>query len=1164
MFRYFCFAALSVVIFSGGQVLAAYCSASVSVCDEYICQVQVGTINNTTGYNNYSDYTSMSTTMQPGAGYQITVVSAINGTLYAGYPGDQLGIWVDWNGDQDFYDSGETICAIAGDSYFQTWITPPAGTSAGNKRMRVRLTYTGTLSPCGSSNYGEVEDYTIVIPSANNGKISGYKFHDSNGNAKWDTSESGLSGWEIFLDTNGNKVWNSSEPKTTTNSSGYYEFTGLAAGSYTITEVQQSGWYQTFPGDEGRYTESLGAGGNLTNKNFGNKQISGTLIVIPATADTYASSANPTTNYGSETGFSVGKSSTTVTRAYLKFNLSAIPAGQIIRSARLRLENSYRSNPGPELMVYRLSDNWQESSVTWNSKPLALVGVTPGTNSQLVDSGLTVWDVQGDVDNDYISDSNFSAGIMSIDENVITSASYWSKDLGWAPTAPKLEVEYGPFLGGGTGTETDPYQVWTGEQMNTIGLYKNRWAKSYKLMADISLSAYSSNYNVIGRPANTSAGTVSFTGVFDGDFHNISGFSPYSSCDYFGIFGYISEPALIKNLKLISPVISDPYQNNSYVGTLAGYMNSGNIYGCSVVDGSVQGKSYIGGMVGTIAGFVSASSSSANASGADNVGGFTGAAGTVYGMSGITDCYARGNVSGSTNAGGFAGGCSDSILVNCYSTGTVSGGSNKGGFCGYYESMYFAVNVTGCFWDMTSSGISTSALGTGKVTSAMQNINTFLQAGWDFANETANGGTNNWVMPATGGYPVLWYEPATAPALPSFAGGSGTTASPYIIATKDQLNCIGSNQRLLDKHFRLSNDIEMSGDQLKMIAERPYQFSGTFDGMGHVIRDVLIKPVFNASSVGFVGNLRGSGAAVRNLTLTDANVWADCGVCVGAIVGKNYSGTVENCHSINGQVWGLTSVGGLVGQNYWYGVVRNCSASGSVKENTVLNILFSGVGGLVGENCYWSRIENSYAKCQVNGDDCLGGMAGSNIVGSSIENCYSGGSVTGTASMIGGLVGRNLATSIFKNSYSATEVTVPVGVDAGAMFGSTASNCIYTACFWDNQVCTLPGIAGSSNANVIGKSTAEMKTLSTFTGAGWDMVNTWSICSGTNYPKLKLQLQGADMTCPDGVDFKDFAVLAGEWMQQGCGVTHVCNADLDESGAVNFYDLIKFADWWLE
>ena len=53
--------------------------------------------------------------------------------------------------------------------------------------------------------------------------------------------------------------------------------------------------------------------------------------------------------------------------------------------------------------------------------------------------------------------------------------------------------------GGGSGTAEDPYQIWTPQQMNLIGINTEDMGKQFKLMADIDMSAYTGmQYNVIG------------------------------------------------------------------------------------------------------------------------------------------------------------------------------------------------------------------------------------------------------------------------------------------------------------------------------------------------------------------------------------------------------------------------------------------------------------------------------------------------------------------------------------------------------------------------------------------------------------------------------------------------------------------------------------------
>jgi len=141
----------------------SYCDASGGCGYEHIKDVIVGDIVNTgTGCDYYSDYTSMSTTMEIGTGYAITVV---NGDPY---DEDQCGIWVDWDQDFDFDDSGESIPVTGspGKGPYTATITPPAGAKLGKTRMRIRLRYTGSLSPCGDTSYGEVEDYSINVVAA--------------------------------------------------------------------------------------------------------------------------------------------------------------------------------------------------------------------------------------------------------------------------------------------------------------------------------------------------------------------------------------------------------------------------------------------------------------------------------------------------------------------------------------------------------------------------------------------------------------------------------------------------------------------------------------------------------------------------------------------------------------------------------------------------------------------------------------------------------------------------------------------------------------------------------------------------------------------------------------------------------------------------------------
>jgi hypothetical protein len=115
--------------------------------------------------------------------------------------------------------------------------------------------------------------------------------------------------------------------------------------------------------------------------------------------------------------------------------------------------------------------------------------------------------------------------------------------------------------------------------------------------------------------------------------------------------------------------------------------------------------------------------------------------------------------------------------------------------------------------------------------------------------------------------------------------------------------------------------------------------------------------------------------------------------------------------------------------------------------------------------------------------------------------------------------------------------------------------------YWDTQTSQT-----AASAMGTGKTTTEMKTQTTFTDAGWDFVgetvngpnDVWDICEGTNYPRLVWSIPLADLLCPDGVNFIDYAYFTDVWN------TADPNADFDFSGLVDSNDFRFFCDHWLE
>ncbi len=700
--------------------------------------------------------------------------------------------------------------------------------------------------------------------------------------------------------------------------------------------------------------------------------------------------------------------------------------------------------------------------------------------------------------------------------------------------------------GGGTGRFSDPYQIWTAEQMNAIGTDPNDWHKHFKLRADIDLSCFAATeFNLIGDGHDHP-----FTGVFDGDNRTISSFT----CDRpaeedVGLFRHVevSSPyrGTIKNLGLVDPNVTA--EEGSNVGSLVGRLG-GTVLNCHVTGGHISGCQSVGGLVGySEQGTIIDSQADTTVNGSIGIGGLVGsvyggqttlcrATGTVTGQETVggligynrgaaANCYAQASVTGVTMVGGAIGSNRwaffPAIVANCYAAGPVTGNANTGGLIGSNTGM-----VTDSFWDTEASGQTASSGGEGKTTAQMRAAATFFDAGWDLVGETENGTEDLWLIFEGQDYPrhVLRRE-APSP----YGGGWGTPEDPYLVYTPEQMNTIGADPDNWGQCFRLMADIDLGqyqGTEFNIIGSQSDSFTGVFDGSGHAISNLTYSST-DSDLVGLFGCIR--GGQVKNLRLIDPNVNVRAGYGIGALVGDLYTGIVSNCSVTNGAVSGGVDVGVLVGSSF--GTVKNCSVSGhvtgdyhigglvGVSVGTIDNCSVSGhatgdriVGGLVGLNgSRYARIPcaGTVTSCVSSGSVsarvAAGGLVGTNSFGT-VAECHSTSIVRGDR-QIGGLVARNDA--VVTNCYSAGSVDgnecvgglvgenqrgpvtacysaaiVSATVGGGGLVGSDQSGALpVVLSFWDTQTSGQTTSAGGTR-----KTTAEMQTAGTFLEAGWDFV----------------------------------------------------------------------------
>jgi hypothetical protein len=139
-----------------------YCDASSNnASEEFISRFELNTINNSSGGQDYSDFTAISTNIETNRTYNFTIEPTWTGNVFA----EAYAMWIDYNQDGLFNDTTERIFTQA-----STTATPitgsilvPDNTLEGPTRLRVIMRYNTIPNSCGTYDFGEVEDYTVVI-----------------------------------------------------------------------------------------------------------------------------------------------------------------------------------------------------------------------------------------------------------------------------------------------------------------------------------------------------------------------------------------------------------------------------------------------------------------------------------------------------------------------------------------------------------------------------------------------------------------------------------------------------------------------------------------------------------------------------------------------------------------------------------------------------------------------------------------------------------------------------------------------------------------------------------------------------------------------------------------------------------------------------------------
>jgi hypothetical protein len=704
----------------------------------------------------------------------------------------------------------------------------------------------------------------------------------------------------------------------------------------------------------------------------------------------------------------------------------------------------------------------------------------------------------------------------------------------------KMQAQTAVPPAAGDGTETNPYEIATIKNLFWLSQNNAEWNKHYIQTANIDASVSETWDNGAGfTPIGNE--NIKFTGTYYGLSHTIDNlYINRPNKNSVGLFGFVDQAtAIINNLGVTNADVN----GEKYVGTLAGRLRGGKVIECYST-GSVNAHlRIVGGLIGHIyQGTVKMSFSKANVSSdGDYLGGLVG-----YTNEGnIHNCYSHSTVSGTSYIGGLIGKAVSTTIRFSYSKGQINHQGGYGGLVGVQTLS----SADGCFWDIETSGLNTSALGIGKTSDEMKSFSTFENAGWDITSDIYTNSSFKWGInqEINDGYPCFVYE-VNEPQ-PSFVlenpeikmiQSYSATYSDYILLTSNAvinnhgvcwsesrnptiennhtsngsvteneafetvISNLNGNTKYYVRHYVIVNDNVFYGQELNFTTlpetEAP-------DGYGTEENPYQIANMKNLYW------LSQNSAEWDKHYIQTADIDASETESWHGDNGFEPIGTedAEFTGSYNGQFHSIDQI--YINRPN----TNNIGLFGFVAQETaiitklgVTNANITGkscVGGIIGK-----LSEGSLHRCHttgtvITGNSEAGGLLGHNYEGY-VKECFSFTDVS-SSTFAGGLIGKNTKGTI-NDCYSRGSVSSDwmCGGLIGSMTRGILRNCYSTGLVNSPDLSYLGGLVGNEYEAVVensfwdiqtsgteqspagtGLSTSEMKTSRVFTNAGWDFID---------------------------------------------------------------------------
>lgn len=430
------------------------------------------------------------------------------------------------------------------------------------------------------------------------------------------------------------------------------------------------------------------------------------------------------------------------------------------------------------------------------------------------------------------------------------------KDSRTIANLPSTTVDSTIFDGVGEGTEENPFQISTKEQLMAIEQMNLKGLYHYKIMNDIDLGDIE-NFEPIGQWKKIDA-------VIDGNEHVISNLTIKNpSANFVGLFTYLNSGS-IKKLGLEGVDIEATSNRN--IASLAGYME----YNASLDEVYAKGQIRIGTgySYGSVGGLVGENS--------------------YFSSPRIDNSYTNVNIIGEGNTGLSIGGIAGKNSAQSGSAYSLSK---------IQVEKFSAYNaIQNEIWSRENVEKELSQpKGAYKRTQEMTKKRIYKN--WDFDNV--------WSMDEGNNFPYLFGKSETAISINDFEyselEGEGTEEKPYLISTAQEFqSLINTDGRY--SYYRIKNNIDIGEEipNFEYFARGVYSpFKGTIDGNGCKISNINIEVNNGDYYIGLFGYF---GGTIKKLEIENINInvinnnntSSNIGAVTGAADGRNSRRSVRN------------------------------------------------------------------------------------------------------------------------------------------------------------------------------------------------------------------------------------------------------------------------------